>query len=97
MDQNETFEQRLERLRKAKGLTAKKMAQEINVAESTYHDWEKGRGLKLPPLEKISEVLAISVTELISGQKPEFAEHLQSLEEIEKKLSEIRLKLSSRI
>lgn len=93
----ESFETRLERLRKKKGLTAKNMASQINVAESTYRDWEKGRGLKLPPLEEISKVLSISVTELITGHPADLTEHINSLVEIEEKLAQVRLKLTSRI
>lgn len=95
--QDETFETRLERLRKQKGLTAKSMAQMINLAESTYRDLEKGRGLKLPPIEKISKVLSISVTELITGHSTDLTEHLKSLEDIEKMLVQTRIKLVSRI
>ncbi len=93
----EAFEARLERLRKQKGLTAKSMANQINVAESTYRDWEKGRGLKLPPLQEISKVLSISVTELITGHSADLTEHINSLAEIEEKLAQVRLKLISRI
>jgi DNA-binding transcriptional regulator YiaG len=45
---DEPLNQRLERLRREKGLTAKAMAKLIGVAESTYREWEYGRGLKLP-------------------------------------------------
>lgn len=93
----ESFEARLERLRKQKGLTAKSMANQINVAESTYRDWEKGRGLKVPHLQEISKVLSISVTELITGHPADLADHLKLLVEIEEKLTQVRLKLISQI
>lgn len=92
---NEPLNKRLERLRKAQGLTAKAMAQSIEVPESTYREWEYGRGLKLPPFQKISQVLAISVTELVTGHKPPLQEHLQELEHLESQCREVRLKLSS--
>ena len=94
---NELFHERLERLRGDRKLTAKAMAQSIDVAESTYREWEKGRGMKLPPFQKISHVLAISVTELITGEKPNWAEIIGQLVKIEKSMTELRLSLSSRI
>lgn len=66
---NELFHKRLECLRRDRKLTAKAMTQSIDVAESTYREWEKGRGMKLPPFQKISQVLTISVTKLITGEK----------------------------
>lgn len=94
---NELFHERLNRIRREKDLTAKAMAQFIGVPESTYREWEKGRGMKLPPFQKISQVLAISVTELITGEKPEWGEVTERLQAIEKIIAELRLKLSSRI
>ena len=92
-----SFNQSLEDLRKAKGLTAKAMARAIGVPESTYREWEYGRGLRLPPFQKLSHVLAVSVTELLTGCKPPWQEHLDGLALIESHLRELRLKLSSLI
>jgi DNA-binding XRE family transcriptional regulator len=73
------------------------MAQSIDVAESTCREWEKGRGMKLPPFQRISQVLAISVTELMTGEIPVWAEVIDELARIEKKIAELRLELTSRI
>lgn len=94
---DEPLNQRLERLRKEKNLTAKAMARLIDVPESTYREWEYGRGLKLPPCQKISQVLGISVSELITGEVPDWKNHLDELERIEEMLRKTRLKLSSLI
>ena len=91
------FNYRLKGLRNAKGLTAKAVARAIGVPESTYREWEYGRGLRLPPFQKISQVLAVSVTELITGSKPPWQTHLEALALIEADLREARLKLSSLI
>lgn len=91
----EAFHKRLERLRKEQGLTAKEMARKIGVPVSTYRQWEYGRGMKLPPLQKISQVFAISVTELATGQRPDWESHLKALEALEKSLSEIRMNIAS--
>lgn len=93
----EELHERLNRLRKAKGLTAKAVAAAIGEAESTYRGWESGRGRKLPPFEKLSQVLAISVTELVVGQQPDLADALDTLVRIEEELRMLRLKMSLRI
>ena len=91
----ESLSKRLERLRRQKCLTARAMARLINVPESTYREWEYGRGLRVPPFLEISQVLAISVTELVTGERPELSEHCQQLELIEEMLKQTRLKLGS--
>ncbi len=90
----ESLNQRMKRLRKEKNLTAKEMASKLGVAQSTYREWEFGRGLKFPPLLKISQVLAISVTELLSGEILPDSEHLKDLKEIEAKVVELKLKMT---
>ncbi len=97
MKQLEPIYERLERLRKQAGLSAAEMARLIDVPESTYREWENGRGMKLPPFQKISEVLSISVTELIIGQTPELDSVVRELESIEKNIRVLKAKLSSRI
>lgn len=58
----ESFSKRLERLRKAKGLTRKKMADLIDMKESTYKDAELGAiPRKFPEtLLKICKVLDVT-------------------------------------
>ena len=96
-ENNEPIHERLTRLRREKNLTAKAMARLIGVPESTYREWEYGRGMRLPPFQKISQVLAISVTELITGQRPMLASVTEALDAVEQKLREIRSNLSSLI
>ena len=93
----EQFHQRLARIRKAQGLTATVVAKAIGEAESTYRGWESGRGRKLPPFTKLSQVLSISVTELVVGQRPDFSEVMDQLNKIEDQIRKLRLDLSSRI
>lgn len=93
----EPLNKRLERLRKKRGLTAKAMARLIDVAESTYREWEYGRGLKLPPWQKISQVLGVSVTELVTGEHSDWRKELAELELIENRLHELRLNIGTRI
>lgn len=86
----ERFDQRLKRLRTEKSLTAQAMAKKIEVPGSTYRDWENGKGLRIPPLEKISHVLAISVTELVTGRPGSKNDVISSIAIIEERLREIR-------
>lgn len=91
----EQFHKRLKRLRTKRNLSASELAKLIGVAQSTYSDWENGKGLRIPPYQSISQVLAISVTELITGELPSIESTLKELESLEKRLREIRAKLSS--
>lgn len=97
MKQNEKLNERLVRLRKEKNLTAKDMAHAISVPESTYREWEYGRGMKIPPCQKICQVLEISLSELINGEVPELTKFTDELEKVEKMLHEMRINLSSLI
>jgi len=92
---NQPFHQRLRKLRESQGLSQSELAQLIGVAKTTYSDWENGKGLKILPYQKMSQVLAISVTELISGEKPMLQEQLDELARIEECLRQVRLKLGS--
>lgn len=95
MSNPEKLNERLIRLRKQRGLTARDMAYAIEVPESTYREWEYGRGMKLPPCQKISQVLGVSVSELITGETPELQWILDELLKMEKNAHELRINLSS--
>ena len=88
--------QRLENLRKAKGLTARAVSRAVGVPESTYREWEYGRGLKLPPFQALSRILATPLTELVTGERTDGEEILNEVAEIEKRLIQLRLRLLSR-
>lgn len=97
MTHEESIAERMARIRKERNLTAKSVAVAVGAAESTYREWENGRGMRLPPFQKISQVLAISVTELVTGEKPELSDVLEELKRAEDILRELRLKLGARI
>ena len=92
---SEEFSVRLKRLREKAGLSTHELAKLIGIAQSTYSDWENGKGLRPVPYQKMSQVLAISVTELITGMKPSNQEVIEELESIESKIREIKIKLTS--
>lgn len=63
--------ERIFELLKKRGITQKEFAEKTEIAESTISDWKR-RGSN-PASEKIliiSEVLGVSVEELLSGAKP---------------------------
>lgn len=57
-------------LRKAKGMTQKQLADALFVSDKAVSRWETGRGFpEISILEKISDVLDVSVAELIKGER----------------------------
>lgn len=69
MDKERTG-QLITELRKEKGLTQKQLADALNVTDKAVSKWE--RGLSFPDismLEPISEVLDISIMEILAGEK----------------------------
>jgi len=86
MDKERTG-QLIAELRKEKGLTQKQLADAINVTDKAVSKWE--RGLSFPDismLEPISEVLDVSIMELLAGEKQGEQETI-SREEAEKLIS----------
>ena len=80
MDKEKTG-QLITRLRKDKGLTQKQLADALNVTDKAVSKWE--RGLSFPDismLEPISELLDISIMEILAGEKFDGAEPMTRLE-----------------
>ncbi len=80
MDKEKTG-QLITRLRKDKGLTQKQLADALNVTDKAVSKWE--RGLSFPDismLEPISELLDISIMEILAGEKLDGAESMTRLE-----------------
>ena len=69
MDKEKTG-QLITELRKEKGLTQKQLAEALNVTDKAVSKWE--RGLSFPDismLEPISELLGVSIMELLAGER----------------------------
>lgn len=86
MDKERTG-QLITELRKEKGLTQKQLADALNVTDKAVSKWE--RGLSFPDismLEPISDVLGISIMELLAGERQEESDMI-SREEAQKIVS----------
>jgi len=68
--------------RKAKGLTQSDLAEKLHVTDRAVSKWECGKGLPDSSLMlKLSEILDVSVTELLCGEKVPSAEAVTRAEE----------------
>lgn len=71
-------------LRKAKGFTQEDFAVRLNVVRQTVSKWE--RGLSVPDSEmliKISELLGVSVSDLLGSKIPDNAEQTDIAKQLE--------------
>ena len=63
---NETFGQRLKRIRKSKKLTQTKLAKKIGISQHLICDYEVGRTIpSLPTIEWLCEALGVTASELL--------------------------------
>ena len=84
----------IKNLRKKRGMTQDELAVRLNVVRQTVSKWEKG--FSVPDaymLQKLAEVLEISVSELLGGE-PE--QEIQQPNEIAQQLSRINEQLAVR-
>ena len=69
MDAKKTGEL-IARRRKEQGLSQGELAERIHVTDKAVSKWETGRGMPgIDSLEPLAEVLGLSVSELLSGQR----------------------------
>ncbi|MDD3799204.1 MAG: helix-turn-helix transcriptional regulator [Novosphingobium sp.] len=65
----ESFASRLQRLRKARGLTLAQLADALGVSKPTVWAWEQGRARPVDHrIEGLAEVLGVERAELLAGQ-----------------------------
>jgi len=58
-------------LRKQNGLTQKELAEKIGVTDKAVSRWETGKGFPdVSILKLLAEVLNVSITEIVNGEKP---------------------------
>lgn len=89
------FGKRLRQLREAKNFTASEVAQALKVPITTYREWENGRAIRGLPYVRIAEILQVSLTELMTGEKSERKELFEQLEQIERLIFQHRKSLQS--
>ena len=62
--------EKLQELRKQKGLTQEELAERLYVSRTAISKWESGRGVpNIDSLKAISKFFAISIDELLSGEE----------------------------
>lgn len=64
------FSEKLQTLRKSRGLTQEELAEALFVSRTAVSKWESGRGYpSIDSLKEISRFFAVSIDELLSGEK----------------------------
>lgn len=64
------FNEKLQELRKSKGLTQEELAEKIYVSRTAISKWESGRGYpNIESLKEISTFFSVSIDELLSTEK----------------------------
>lgn len=64
------FNEKLQELRKSKGMTQEDLAEALYVSRTAISKWESGRGYpNIDSLKDISKFFSVSIDELLSGEK----------------------------
>lgn len=64
------FNEKLQELRRSKGLTQEELAEKLYVSRTAVSKWELGRGYpNIESLKEISKFFSVSIDELLSGEK----------------------------
>ena len=70
------------KLRKDKNMTQEQLGEKLGVSFKTISKWETGRGLpELATLKPLSDILGITINELLSGEKIEKEKYIDKVEE----------------
>ena len=64
------FNEKLQKLRKSKGLTQEELAETLYVSRTAISKWESGRGYpSIDSLKEIANYFSVTIDELLSGEK----------------------------
>ncbi len=64
------FNEKLQELRKSRGLTQEELAEALFVSRTAISKWESGRGYpSIDSLKEISKYYSVSIDELLTGEK----------------------------
>lgn len=82
----------LKERREELGLKVKEIALELEIAESTYREWENGRRIQGEPYLKLSRALSIPLGTLLGlDQSRSLKNLLNEINELEKHVKNIKL------
>ena len=71
-NENKTFADVIVELRKEKGFTQQDLANKLHITDKAVSKWERGLSLMdISLLKPLSEILDVSVSELLNGQRME--------------------------
>ena len=69
-DDDVEFHEKLQNLRKSRGITQEELAQQLCVSRTAVSKWESGRGLpSIDSLKDIAEYFSVTINELLSGER----------------------------
>ena len=64
------FNEKLQELRKSKGLTQEELAEVLYISRTAISKWESGRGYpSIDSLKEISKFFSVTIDELLSSEK----------------------------
>ena len=64
------FHEKLQKLRKSRGLTQEELAEALYVSRTAISKWESGRGYpSIDSLKEIAHFFSVTIDELLSGEK----------------------------
>lgn len=64
------FGEKLQKLRKSRGLTQEELAEALYVSRTAVSKWESGRGYpSIDSLKEISDYFSVTIDDLLSGEK----------------------------
>lgn len=67
---NMEFHEKLQELRKSKGITQEELAEALYVSRTAISKWESGRGYpSIDSLKEISTFFSVSIDDLLSGER----------------------------
>ena len=74
------FSEKLQELRKKRGLTQEELANALYVSRTAVSKWESGRGYpNIDSLKEISSFFSVTVDELLSGAKKENRSNIRNI------------------
>ena len=77
----ETLNERIKNLRKEKGWTQLKLAEQLNITDKAVSKWEAGEGNPdITLLPKLAELFGVTIDYLLTGSKPEEKVNLDDMD-----------------